>query len=89
MRYGRGEFFLIHRAVTDNNNLVEHGGVFLKNHIDSGAPVNGHCLGCEPYIGKPKFPFRINAYNVVAVDIGGRSTLRINRHHTGAYNRLA
>ena len=52
MRDGRGELLLVHRAVTDNDNLVEHLSILLHHHINLGAAINSDILSGAADIGE-------------------------------------
>ena len=51
MRDGRGKFFLVHRSVTDNHDLIQHLVIVGQYNSEIGLSVDCNFLRCITDIG--------------------------------------
>ena len=82
MGNGRGEFFLVHSAITDNYHLIKNITLLLHRHVDDLASVYLLACGLKSHIRKNQRARRRHLDGIITIHVCHYSLAGLVNSHT-------
>ena len=88
MGNGRGEFFLVHSAITNDHCIIKNISLLLHRHVDDLASVNLLACGLKSNIRKNQRALRRHLDGIITINVCHYYLTGLVNSHTDTYQRF-